>query len=158
MRLVLSSIPLMLFRISCLNSFVLTLPSLAILSTTIHVISILLWFFICIDIYILCRAQKPLVESRLDCCWHTVVWLQKELIEYYYYWKKTPISTVNNRTGRRHKSNKSGGGTSKASSGGEGSSESEESTESYICFRCDTESKALQFTSLFRDFSRGRRV
>ena len=75
--------------------------------------------------------------------------LQKELIEYYYYWKKTPISNIPNRTGRRPKSRKTGGSTSKTlSSAGDNSSESEEAeSESYTCFRCDTESKCLNIST-----------
>jgi len=67
--------------------------------------------------------------------------LQKELIEYYYYWKKTPISTLA-KNGRRPKSRKPGSKPA-TSSAGEGSSDSEEAetSESYTCFRCDTECK-----------------
>ena len=101
---------------------------------------------------------KPPDKKDLDCSILICICFQKELVEYYYYWKKTPISTVPNRTGRRQKSrNKVGGGTttgsglggatgSKAASSSAGdnscseSGEEIESNESYTCFRCDTES------------------
>ena len=101
---------------------------------------------------------KPPDKKDLDCSIYICICFQKELVEYYYYWKKTPISTVPNRTGRRQKSrNKVGGGTttgsglggatgSKAASSSAGdnscseSGEEIESNESYTCFRCDTES------------------